>query len=84
MQEENGVFNGTRPMMTQEPEPQVNLKAERRRFSVEYITIFYCDRSLNLHRSSVLVVLACSVALGLYLHHYRSPQMQRGLLGQYQ
>ncbi len=37
MQGKNGVFNGTWPMMTQEPDPQVNPKAERRQFSVEYM-----------------------------------------------
>ena len=36
MQGKNGVFNGTRPMMAHEPDPQVNPKAERRQFSVEY------------------------------------------------
>ena len=36
MQVKVGVANGTRPTMTQEPDPQVVPKAERRRFSVEY------------------------------------------------
>ena len=36
MQVKLGVTNGNRPTMTQEPDPQVVPKAERRRFSAEY------------------------------------------------
>jgi len=36
MQVKLGVANGTKPAMTQGPDPQVVPKAERRRFSVEY------------------------------------------------
>jgi hypothetical protein len=36
MQVELGVTNGTRPTMTEEPDPQVVPKAERRRFNAEH------------------------------------------------
>ncbi len=36
MQDNNGVFNRTRPIKTQEPDPQVNPKAEPMQFNVEY------------------------------------------------
>ena len=36
MQVKMGVSNGSKPMMRQEPDPQVVPKAERRRFNAEY------------------------------------------------
>ena len=36
MQVKMGVSNGSKPMMIQEPDPQVVPKAERRRFNAEY------------------------------------------------
>ena len=81
MQVNMGVANGTRPMMTQEPDPQVVPKAERRRFSVEYKLRILAEADRCTEYGQIGALLRRE---GLYSSHLTTWRRQRdqGTLGQ--
>lgn len=81
MQVKVGVANGTRPTMTQEPDPQVVPKAERRRFSAEYKRRILAEADRCTEYGEIGALLRRE---GLYSSHLTTWRRQReqGTLGQ--
>ena len=81
MQVELGVTNGTRPTMTEEPDPQVVPKAERRRFSAEYKLSILAEADRCTAHGQIGALLRRE---GLYSSHLATWRRQReqGTLGQ--
>jgi transposase len=81
MQVKLGVANGTGPTMTQEPDPQVVPKAERRRFSAEYKLSILAEADRCTEHGQIGALLRRE---GLYSSHLTTWRRQRdqGTLGQ--
>ena len=81
MQVKLGVTNGTRPTMTDEPDPQVVPKAERRRFSAEYKLNILTEADRCTEHGQLGALLRRE---GLYSSHLTTWRRQRaqGTLGQ--
>lgn len=81
MQVKLGVTNGTRPMITAEPDPQVVPKAERRRFSAEYKLSILAEADRCTQHGQIGALLRRE---GLYSSHLTTWRRQReqGTLGQ--
>ena len=81
MQGKNGVINGTWPMMAQEPDPQVNPKAERRQFSVEYKLSVLAEADQCSEPGEIGALLRREGLYSSHLSKWRQ-QRERGALGQ--
>jgi transposase-like protein len=81
MQVKLGMANGSRPTMTQEPDPQVVPKAERRRFSAEYKLRILTEADRCTEHGQIGALLRRE---GLYSSHLTTWRRQRdqGTLGQ--
>ena len=76
----NAAVNGNRPPMTQEPDPQVVPKAERRRFSTEYKLRILAEADRCTEHGQIGALLRRE---GLYSSHLTTWRRQReqGTLG---
>ena len=76
----NAAVNGNRPTMTQEPDPQVVPKAERRRFSAEYKLRILAEADRCTEHGQIGALLRRE---GLYSSHLTTWRRQRdqGTLG---
>ncbi len=76
----NAAVNGNRPTMTQDPDPQVVPKAERRRFSTEYKLRILAEADRCTEHGQIGALLRRE---GLYSSHLTTWRRQReqGTLG---
>ena len=81
MQVNAAAVNGNRPTMTQEPDPQVVPKAERRRFSTEYKLRILAEADRCTEHGQIGALLRRE---GLYASHLTTwcRQREQGALGQ--
>jgi transposase len=81
MQVKLGMTNGSRPTMTEEPDPQVVPKAERRQFSAEYKLRILDEADRCTEHGQIGALLRRE---GLYSSHLTTWRRQRdqGTLGQ--